>query len=116
MFESFVEAELRKHTADHCVVISNDIFLLEIQEKVLKYLFNFVFKASSNFHNILLLYNWCYYIITLFVFSYTINPAVTATETGRGAETARGAESAGGAGRTADGGGPTENQSRRAEG
>lgn len=110
MFESFVEAELRKHTVDHCVVISNDIFLLEIQEKVLKYLFNFVFKASSH-SNI-----YYYYIIGVIFFSYTINPAVTATETGRGAETARGAESAGGAGSTADGGGPTENQSRRAEG
>lgn len=53
----FVEAELRKHTVDHCVVISNDIFLLEIQEKVLKYLFNFVFKASSHSN----IYN--YYII-----------------------------------------------------
>lgn len=112
----FVEAELKKHTVDHCVVISNDIFLLEIQEKVLKYLFNFVFKASSH-SNI-----YYYYIIgvitslVFFFFSYTINPAVTATETGRGAKTTRGAESAGGAGSTADGGGPTENQSRRAEG
>lgn len=67
MFESFVEAELRKHTVDHCVVISNDIFLLEIQEKVLKYLFNFVFKASSHSN---IYYYYIIGVITSLVFFF----------------------------------------------
>lgn len=70
----FVEAELRKHTVDHCVVISNDIFLLKIQEKALKYLFNFVFKASSH-SNI-----YYYYIIgvitSLVFFFFFLTPLI----------------------------------------
>lgn len=73
MFESFVEAELRKHTVDHCVVISNDIFLLEIQEKVLKYLFNFVFKSRSHFN---IYYYYIIGVITSLVFFFFLTPLI----------------------------------------
>lgn len=69
----FVEAELRKHTVDHCVVISNDIFLLKIQEKVLKYLFNFVFKASSHSN---IYYYYIIGVITSLVFFCFLTPLI----------------------------------------
>lgn len=69
----FVEAELRKHTVDHCVVISNDIFLLEIQEKVLKYLFYFVFKASSHSN---IYYYYIIGVITSLVFFFFLTPLI----------------------------------------
>lgn len=69
----FVEAELRKHTVDQCVVISNDIFLLKIQEKVLKYLFNFVFKASSHSN---IYYYYIIGVITSLVFFFFLTPLI----------------------------------------
>lgn len=58
----------------------------------------------------------CYGIITQILFPVSINRAVTAAEAGGGAEAAGGAGPEGGADSTADRGGPTENQSWRAEG